>query len=257
MRFLRPSGHLGDALVLSALLRARNASRGERFGIVRMSPFTPIFVDHPAVAAIGSPARGDEIADTDHWTWGSPRGGPARAFGKLSVRLFGEELPEEPPWCPSAPRDAEKLRWLVDRVAPVLLAADVTGARRGTPGIDWSGLAVRIRERWRVPALQVALEPRPPIDGTHNVTGRLAPRELVALVSRSQAVVAADPFVIAAASAASVPAIALLGTEPAETAGFPGQLSIQQADVGFPAEVGNLFDARLGAKLDPTRLLDA
>jgi hypothetical protein len=257
VKFVRPSGHLGDALVLSAVLRARHVRCGDLFRIVRCSPFTPIFVGHPAVALIASPGPHDVVAETDHWAWRSPEAGSPRAFGKLSAALFGDDMREEAPWCPLTERDGERLRSMPERIAPVVLANDSSAARRPGGAVAWSELARRIRDRWRVPVVQVGMGRRPAIDRTTNVSGNLTARELVTLVSLSQAVIASDPLVIAAASAGSVPAIALIGSESPQAIGFPGQLSVQQLGVGPPTDLGTLFDARLGPALDPSRPLHA
>lgn len=254
MRFVRPRGHLGDALLLSAVLRAGHAASGERVGIVRAAPYTPIFSGHPAVALLGRPGPGDEVIDAEPWIWPDSGSAPERAFTKLSRRLFGAPIPETPPWWPEQPEDSARLRWLPSPIAPVLLADDASSARLPGASVDWSPLAARIRERWRVPVVQVGLAKRAALDQATNLSGQLTARELAALARRSQAVIAADPLVIAGAAAGGVAAIALLGGGRVELEAFPGQLAIQQLD-DAPVEVANLFDARLGAALDPGRAL--
>lgn len=229
VRWILPAGTLGDALVLSAVLRTGFERTGERFGLVRMKPYTSLFMGHPAISEISTPDPAtSRVIRTDIWNaQTSPELAGARPFTKLCVSIFGTDWPETAPWAPLVPEDDAPVDALGLRVAPIVLANGAETVRHEWPERTWSALAGRLAGHG-VPLVQVGPSPTAGLKGALNLTGLLQPRSVLALVRRSQACVSVDPFVTAAARMFDVPTLAIYGPTDPATVGFDGQLNVHR-----------------------------
>lgn len=269
LRWVHPSHQLREALVLSSVLRAGHVLTGERFGLVRSQPCSTLFSAHPAIARIAIPGPGATVIFSE---------APAderRPFARLALALFGRELAEQAPWLAARAEDVEALRGLPFDSSPVLLAPGGDDALQCWPASYWVELGARLAERLEAPVVVAGHRRLPGPQGTINVSGKLSPRELVALVGRSQACISVDGFISSAARLHAVPTLALFGPRAPELDGFEGQIQVQalgqcEGPCGaggrcsqpqrclaglLPQTVLGLFDAHLAPKIQRAPLL--
>jgi hypothetical protein len=237
LRWVLPSGNLGDTLLLSAVLRAGGEARGERLGMIRIPPYTSFFMRHPAIAQIATPASAEQpVLRTDHWAVTVPPGARSSAYARLSHMIFGCLIGEDRPWAEITPEDRAALRGLPFPHAPVLLcpAADPPGD--GWPLERWAELSGRLRAATGAPIVLAGHLRQPRVSGAINVSGILQPRQILALVERAQAVIGVDPFL-------------------AEAARMSGTAALSLYDVaGIPRDIRSTLTANEGGADGSTRL---
>jgi hypothetical protein len=220
IRWVLPSGNLGDALVLSGVLRNGLEARGERFGIVRVPPFTSFFMRHPAVAQIATPPDpAQPVLRTDHWAVEVPPAVASRPFTRLSHMIFGCVMGEDRPWADVTSDDRAALSGLPLSRAPVLLCPGADPTDDGWPLDRWADLAERLRASTAAPIVLAGHIRQARIPGTTNVSGLLSPRQVLALVERAQACIGVDPFISVAGRMFGAPALSLY-----DVAGVPSDI---------------------------------
>lgn len=226
-RWIAPSGSLGDALVLSGVLRAGHAGTGEQFGVVRCQPCSSLFIGHPAVTSIAAVDRGGTaIQPTDYWRLPFAGRCSIRPYDRLSVLLFDQVLGDGLPWAPLAEEDVARLPGLPFRLSPILVGAGVESPREEWPRDRWAKLVRRIAAETPLPIVQAGMVRQPPLPGALNVSGRLSPRLLLALVAHSQAILTVDPFLTQAGRMSSVPTVNILGPTSPAARGCADQVNV-------------------------------
>lgn len=240
LRWVLPSGNLGDTLLLSAVLRAGTEARGERFGIVRIPPYTSFFMRHPAIAQIATPPTAEQpVLRTDHWAVDVPPAARSSAYARLSHMIFGSLIGQDRPWAEITAEDRAALTGLPFSHAPVLLCPGADPPGDGWPLERWSELAGRLRAVTAAPIVLAGHLRQPRVLGTINVSGILQPRQILALVERAQAAIGVDPFIAQAARMLGTPALS-----PYEVAAIPADIRSTLAGGG---EVGDEPSSRLAA----------
>jgi hypothetical protein len=233
LRWLMPSGNLGDTLLLSSVLMTGFEQTGERVGIVRVPPHASLFLDHPAVEQIAwfDVAR-FPVQRTDYWNLSFPDvPGATRPFGRLSVLLYGRAYATERIFAPLSETDRAVVQSLPFQGAPILLAPVGDSPRREWPRAAWAELARRLATEFPgVPIVQVGVPGVPPVAGTFNLTGKLAPRENLAVLATARACVSVDPFFSLGASMHGVPCVPLHGPTSAAVYARP-----EHAPIGGPS----------------------
>lgn len=225
LRWIAPAGNLGDALLLSSLLRAWHERTGEGFGLVRMRPYSSLLRGHPAVAQLASAdALGLPLQRTDYWALPfSGKKAELRPWARLSLLLFGEVMEELRPWAPLDAEDLATLDGLPLPDAPVLVAPGSDSPRMEWPSERWDGLARELARQTSRPPVQVGVTRQKPVAGALNLSGKLRPRALLALAGRARLVLSVDPFLTQAAAMHGTPAVNLFGPTSSRLHGPPGQ----------------------------------
>lgn len=233
LRWLAPTGNLGDALLLSSVLQAGHERTGEKFGLLRAQPYASLFRGHPAIeqiAAVSVDVGQVPLLRTDYWSFSfASAAGSGRPFDRLSLMIYGELLGPERLWAPIAAEDVRALAGLPFAEAPVVLASGTDAPRKEWPAAHWAQLARELAAYWKGPIVLVCPVPQAPVPGTFNLSGKLNPREVLALLHRAQACVTVDPFVTCGAAMAQLPAVTLFGATSSQRYGFDGQVVLESS----------------------------
>lgn len=219
LRWVLPSGNLGDALLLSAVLKAGHEARGEKFGLVRVPPHTSFFMGHPAVAQIAALRNPSHpVLRTDYWNAQLPASVGSSPYARLSHMLFGAVVGEDRPWAEIGAEDRAPLAGLPFTRAPLLLAPEAEEKPDRWAADRWAELASRLAAVTKAPIV-VAGRMKTRVQGVVSVASLLPPRQLVALVERSQAVIGVDPFLAQAARMVGTRSLSLY-----DVAGIPADV---------------------------------
>jgi ADP-heptose:LPS heptosyltransferase len=224
--WINPVGGLGDALMLSGVLKLVHERHPERsFHLIRRTKYPSILAGHPALRRTGFPPEGAPILHTDYWE--EPMGpGPGRAF-QILARRFGLEGPvPERLYLPGAPEADPLLHGHIPWGDPTVLIAPASDSpRKVMHAHHWRRLVAELRARG-AEVLQAGRRREPHIAGAHSLLGLTTPRQLVSVLARCQLVVTSDNFVMHAAHLAGVPAVVLWGPTEAAVYGYGGQVHL-------------------------------
>lgn len=202
-------GHLADALLLSSVLKSIYDASGQRFGIVRRPPLSGLFVGHPAVACISARAP---VTPRVWWQAPGETSQLPSDWQRAAHLLTHEAVPDAAFWAPSGA--GQGILESLPLPGPPILIAPVPLTPRGNWARDrWCQLVEELRILTDIPLAVIAHPRVQGLPGCINVSGLLAPQEMLGLAGVSVGVVGVDPFVLRGAHMQQVPSLALLGPD--------------------------------------------
>ena len=226
--WINPVGGYGDALVLSGVLKQVIERFPEkRFNLVRRTRYQALLEGHEAIAVIGHPPKGARILHTTHWAMEVPPPGPYRPYQVLA-HAYGLPTPiEERFYVPGIPEDDpllfENIPW---GKTNILISPRSNSPRKEMHPDIWNEVVEMLREDGAF-VMQSGMEGDFRISGTFSLRGITTPRQLLALLRRTDLVITVDNFTMHAAQAMGRPAVVVWGPTASENYGYPGQFHLQ------------------------------
>jgi|GEM_PF-337551 len=226
--WINPIGGLGDALMLSGVLKAAVDQDPKRtFKLIARSQFVSVFSGHPALTEIGHPEPGSAVIATAYWDDPDFRSGQMRAFQVLA-RLFGLPTPVEERLYLADNRGPDPA--LIDRIPlrdkNILIAPSAGTPRKEMPYDMWEELVRRlIDEGFGV--IQPGTAASRHIRGAYNLRGILSVPEAARLPGHVDAVITSASFFMHAAHLCGTPAVVLWGPTDHRQYGYEGQAHLQ------------------------------
>jgi ADP-heptose:LPS heptosyltransferase len=225
--WINPIGGLGDTLMLSGVLKlVHEMDHSRRFNLVRRTSYLGILKGHPAIAEIGYPPPEARIIGTDYWSKEEFESGQ-RAFQVLAG-IFGLHLPaEERLYLPGGQAEDRLLQGFIPwGRRNILIAPASASPRKGMSPFLWHRLVDMLRGNGSF-VLQAGRLREQHIRNAYSLLGLTTPRQLAALVSRCDAVVTSDNFVMHAAHLTGTPAVVLWGPTDHRIYGYREQIHLQ------------------------------
>jgi len=222
--WINPIGSIGDALMLSGVLKTIHDTNPERkFNIVRRSNYQTVFKNHPAVVEIGHPTKTDEIIEIDFWFDGEL--GEKNAYQTLAAKL-GLELPvEEKLFIPESNKSVMLLDTIPWKQKNIIISTSSLSPRKMMNMIHWAQLVEMLKnENFFI--IQVGGERDIFIKGTYSLLGLTDTRQLIAVVNKADAVITLDNFVRHAAKLNEKPTTVIWGPTRANKYGYKSQVNI-------------------------------
>lgn len=222
--WINPVGGLGDTLMLSGVLKQVHEREPEKqFNLVRRKGYLGLLKGHPAIRQIGYPPADARLIRCDYWA-AEPMGGGAQRSYQILARSFGLKTPvTESLFIPNP----EELDPLIEKTIPWkkknLLFAPFSESMRKTMHPDfWSLILEKIAEP-DVLILQVGKGNELHVKNAYSLLGVTSPKQLIALLSKCDAVLTVDNFIMHAAHLTDTPAVVIWGPTPSEVYGYEEQ----------------------------------
>lgn len=226
--WINPVGGLGDMLLLSGVLRLVSEREPERrFNLIRRTGYLTFLAGHPAIGAVGWPAKGARLVHTSYWAMEPLGPGLQRPFQVLA-RSFGLPTPvEETLWVPGPIPEDPLLHGAIPWTeANVLIAPASDSPRKGMALPLWERV-VEALQRAGCLVVQAGRMGDPHVRPAWCALGLTTPWQLLALVRRCDLVVTSDSFAMHAAHLAGTPAVVLWGPTRPEVYGYPEQVHLR------------------------------
>jgi ADP-heptose:LPS heptosyltransferase len=226
--WINPTGGLGDILMLSGVLKlVKEKFPARHFNLVRRSRYQSILRNHPAIRVIGSPPRGAVIIGTDYWSKEKLGSGNQRAF-QIIARSFGLPTPvEENLYLPGEiDHDDLLLRYLPIKPGKNILIAPYSDSPRKMMPLGSWRLLIEILRKDGYFVMQAGQPDELPLQGAYSLLGLTTPQQLVALLSKCDAVITVDNFVMHCSHLSQTPAVVLWGPTDPEVYGYAGQIHL-------------------------------
>lgn len=227
--WINPIGGKGDVIMLSTVLKRVFDKTGRRFRLMRRSGYTDILKNHPAIEEVGHPTPDEDIISNDYWSrpeFGDPN---TKALAIL-CKIFGTEwdgsdalfLPEFDP-DPAVELIEKNVPW-TDRT--VIISISSESPRKMMHPMKWHRLVARLLEEGCF-VVQIG-DPRDVvIKGVYSLVGCTMPLQVPAILKHAAVVISPDNYIMHAARACGVPAVALFGPTEASRYGYPSQRALQ------------------------------
>jgi len=228
--WINPVGGYGDMLMLSGVLKLVSEQEPEnRFNLVRRTNYLAILKGHPAIARAGYPPKKAEILGVDYWSMEKLGPGNQRAF-QILARAFGLSTPvEERLYFPGESEDDPLLHNFIPwKKHNVLIAPSSDSPRKEMHPSIWHRLVDYLLADGAM-VIQVGRLRDRHIRNTYSVLGLTTPRQLIALVKKSDLVITSDNFIMHAAHLVGASAIVIWGPTWHQVYGYPGQVHLQIA----------------------------
>jgi len=230
--WINPTGGYGDILMLSGVLKqCIDKSPGVKYNLVRRRIYQSILDGHPAIKSTGIPERDTKIITTDYWAKEKLGGGRQRAY-QILARIFGLETPaEENLYLPGESEEDLLLHEFlpINGKKVAVIAPTSNSPRKALDFGIWCNLVQKLYyEGFFV--LQVGEKNERYINGAYSLLGLTTPRQLIALLKRSDIVISLDNFVMHAAHLINMPAVIIWGPTGAEVYGYDEQAHIQNEE---------------------------
>lgn len=252
-RWINPLGGLGDALMVSSVLKqASERFPTRQYNLVTRTKYREILEGHPAIRTIGHPPPGAKFISTDYWRhedFGRPG---ARAY-QILARIFGLEPPVEErlyvPWEPV--EDPSTLARLPRQAVNVLICQSSDSPRKQMAVDRWEAL-VSLLKMEGFGVVQVGRSQDRYVRGAYSLLGLTTPRQLISLLRHFDVVITSDNFLMHAAQVCGTPAVVLWGPTDPATYGYPGQIHLQaRRDCDFPDSCIDIAHADLYPTICP------
>lgn len=227
-RWIDPIGGLGDALMVSSVLKQvveRFPSR--TYNLVERTKYREILQGHPAIGCIGYPPPGAGFISTDYWRHEDFLRPGARAY-QILARIFGLEPPvEERSYVPGEfthdPVLKERIPW--ERFN-ILICQSSDSPRKQMAVSRWESLVSLLRME-KIGVVQVGKLGDRYVRGAYSLLGLTSPRQMISLLRHFDVVVTSDNFIMHAAHLCGVPAVVLWGPTDHRVYGYAGQIHLQ------------------------------
>jgi len=226
--WINPIGGLGDALMLSGVLKSAVDRDPKRtFKLIARSSFVSIFSGHPALSEIGHPQPGSPIISTAYWDDPDFTEGRMRAYQVLA-RLFNLPTPidERLYIAHDTGPDPALIKRIPFRETNVLIAPSAGTPRKEMPLDMWEALVERLTDEG-FGVIQAGTVVNRHIRGAYNLRGMLTVPEAALLPRHVDAVVTTASFFMHAAHLCGTPAVVLWGPTDHRQYGYEGQAHIQ------------------------------
>lgn len=230
--WINPVGGLGDALMLSGVLKIVNEIYPERkFHLVRRTKYLSILKDHPAIISAGFPEINAKFLTNHYWQLEELGPGNQRPFQIIS-RLFGLKTPvDERLYIPEFDLKSDILWDYIPWKSKNIIFSPFSESPRKSMCIEnWQKLADMLAS----PDIGIFIvgrihdrSIRTTIRNTVSLLGLTTPRQLIYLLSKVNAVVTCDNFTLHAAHFTGTPTVSLWGATDPEVYGYPEQIIIK------------------------------
>lgn len=223
--WINPLGGLGDALMLSGILKLSLENFPERhYNLIRRTKYHGILDGHPAIAHVGYPPKESTIIGTDYWA--RPEYGKERAFQVLAG-IFGLPLPvEERLYMTGIPDDDPLFADIPFGAKNILIAPASDSPRKEMACSYWEELTERLVSDGCF-VMQVGKQRNRHIRHAWSLLGLTTPRQLAALVKRCDLVITPDNFIMHLAHLQNVPAVVIWGPTTALVYGYAGHTHLR------------------------------
>jgi ADP-heptose:LPS heptosyltransferase len=226
--WINPLGGLGDALMLSGVLKLVHDAQSETlYHCVRRTQCSYILRGHPAIHRFDFPPTNARIVTTDYWAVEKLGPGHQRAFQVLA-RMFGLTTPVEERLY-IAPNDTqeEDLTALIPwGTKNVIIAPSSDSPRKMLPVKTWENVT-EILKGSGVFVVQVGRAEDRLVKGAYSLLGLTTPRQLIRLVGKADMVITVDNFVMHAAHLSGVYAVVLWGPTDPDIYGYVGHMHLR------------------------------
>ena len=226
--WINPIGGLGDALMLSGILKkVYDKNPGIKYNLVRRNKYTSILDGHPAIAAIGHPPKDAEIIKTDYWSMEKLGGEEQRAY-QILARYFGLKTPvKEDLYLPGHNNNDKLLHDFIPwKEKNIILSPSSESPRKEIPPGFWHQVVEKLLEM-HINVLQVGKKEELHIKNTFSLMGLTDPHQLVELIKKADLVATVDNFIMHIAHMVGTPAVVLWGPTSPEVYGYPEHIHIK------------------------------
>lgn len=260
--WINPVGGLGDALILSGVLKLVNdTNHARKFHLVRRTKYLSILKGHPAIISAGFPKPGAKLLTNHYWHLEELGPGNQRPF-QVVARLYGLKTPVgEKLYMPEfnlfvsndkpggkkdefkIPDDklniandnfsiANDILWnFIPWKRKNILFAPYSDSPRKSMSIDnWQRLADKIAGNdvgIFIAGKMYDYHRGRTVKNTYSLKGLTTPRQLIYLLRRMDTVVTCDNFILHAAHLTETPTVSLWGPTDAGVYGYPRQIPIK------------------------------
>lgn len=219
LKWIEPLGGLGDALLLSSVLKLAHDRRGAKYNMVRRTRCAELFAGHPAIERTGFLPAGAKTLCTAYWHRPEMEDGSVPRAFQMLAKMFGLELPvPERMYLPlDGVSDAELAAMIPWKGKNVAIAPDSVSPRKTMSREKW-GRVARSLSDYGALVVQFGEAGAKKVRGAYSLAGLTAPKEAVLLLRRMDLLITSDNFLMHAARLSGTPTVSLWG--PTESAGF-------------------------------------
>ncbi len=230
--WINPLGGLGDALMLSGVLKAGyDSDPGRRYNLVRRTKYLGILDGHPAIEEVGFPPVRAEIRGTDYWSRPEYRQKGFHAMDILSDMLGVKKVKKKTLYLPVEEKPDETLTEFIPwKKTNILIAPSSDSPRKEMHMVHWEELAARLSSEGHF-LIQAGKKNGMHIRKTYSLLGLTSPVEIISLVRKCDLVITSDNFLMHAAHLAGVPAVVLWGPTDERKYGYDGQFHLRSYPV--------------------------
>lgn len=228
LTWINPRGGLGDALMLSGVLKqVVEQDPARKFNLVTRAQFGPLLAGHPALAQIGYPPPGAEVIGTNYWDHEDFLLPGKRAY-QILARMFGLATPvAERLYVPWEIKDDSGLWGLIPGQSRHVLICPGAGSPRKQMAVEkWESLVERLRQDG-LGVVQAGTLRERYVRGAYSALGLTTARQLISMVRRFDVIVTVDNFIMHAAHLCGVPAVVLWGPTDYRVTGYAGQVHLK------------------------------
>ena len=227
LKWIEPIGGLGDALMLSSVLKLVHDRLGTKYNMIRRTRYAEIFVGHPAIARVDYLPKGARMQAVTYWHCDEMDDGTVPRAFQMLAKMFGLELPV--PETMYLPMDgvsegplASMIPWRAKNVA---IAPDSTSPRKMMSRDKWGQIAKALGERGAL-SVQFGENGAEKVKYAYSLAGVTTPKEVIMLLKRMNLLITSDNFLMHAAHLTGTPAISLWGPTDSASYGYPEQQKI-------------------------------
>jgi ADP-heptose:LPS heptosyltransferase len=226
--WIDPTGGLGDALMLSGVLKQVHArTPGRVFHLRRRTRYQSVLNNHPAIKTVGLPPPGARIITTDYWAREPLGPGGQRAY-QVMARIFGLPTPvDELLYLPGEIAEDPFLHAYLPLDGKTICIAPSSESPRKMMRFElWENL-VQSLNKMDFTVFQVGCQGEPLVKGAYSLLGLTTPAQLVLMLRKTSAVVTVDNFVMHCAHLAEKPCVVVWGPTAPEVYGYSGHSHVR------------------------------
>jgi hypothetical protein len=227
--WVNPEGSYGDILMLSGVLKQCYDIHPDRqYCLVRKAVYSNLLDGHPAIKEEGYPPQDATVIPGGYWRIERPGPANKRPY-QIMARFFGLSAPvEELLYVPGFPEDDAILHDFIPSEGKMLVViAPASRYPRKMMNVNiWQEIVEGLKHKSMF-VVQAGLKDEPYIPGAYSLLGLTSPRQLIALLHKSDLVITVDNFIMHAAHLTEKPAIVIWGPTQHEVFGYSGHLHLQ------------------------------
>ncbi len=210
-------GGLGDALLLSGIIKLAHDRLGKKYNVIRRTISAEMLAGHPGIERIDYLQKGAPVMTVA----GMDEESHPRAFQRLA-KMFGLELPApETLYLPldgiSDAMPASLIPWRTKNVA---IAPDSASPRKMMSRSKWDQVAKALGDSGAL-VVQFGKGGAEKVKHAYSLAGITTPKEAVMLLKRMDLLITSDNFLMHAAHMTGTPTISLWGSADAALNGYP------------------------------------
>ena len=227
IKWIEPIGGLGDALMLSSVIKLAHDRLGAKYNMVRRTRYAEIFAGHPAIDRVDYLPKGARVQPVTYWHCDEMDNGTVPRAFQMLAKMFGLELPvPETMYLPMDGVSDGQLAVVIPwRAKNVAIAPDSTSPRKMMAKDKWGQVAKALSDRGAL-AVQFGENGAEKVKYAYSLAGVTTPKEAIMLLKRMDLLITSDNFLMHAAHLTGTPVISLWGPTEASGYGYPEQQKI-------------------------------